>query len=145
MVEGFTEPVRVLQAQHGDNAQKAGPSHWVFEVMTGDGRPQVAHLLHKAIEAEGRDVSRVVADSPIGSLPQRSNLEQLLRKNAGLEIGALCVEDFRDEDNQLVTYLTLRSSHLLSTTSFDECWNIIAEVACVADALERNLYAGDLP
>lgn len=144
MVEAFTELARVLQTQCRDRAQQVTLDHWVFEVMTGDERSQIVHLLYKAADAEGRDVSRVVADSPIGPLPERLDLKQLLRKNAELDVGAICIEDFQNEDNELVTYLTLRSSHLLSTASSDACWEIIEKVARVADALERELYADDL-
>ncbi len=140
----FEELASALQAHYGENARRVKPEHWVFEVMTDDQRSQVVHFLYKPLEAEGRDVSRIVADSPIGPLPRRFDLEQLLRRNAELDVGAVCVEDFRNEDNELVTYLTLRASHLLGTMAFEECWEIIEKVGRVADELERDVYAHDL-
>jgi hypothetical protein len=134
----------MLQARYGSNSRQVEPNHWVFEVMTGDQRSQVVHLLLKQKEEDGQDVSRIVADSPIGPLPQRFDLETLLRKNAELDVGAICIEDFRNEDKELITYLTLRASHLVATADFEEIWEMVDKVASVADWLEKDIYARDL-
>ena len=140
----FNKLTASLSARYEDHAREISPSHWVFEVATEDGRSQVVHLLYKELTAEGQDVSRIVADSPIGPLPQRYDLEQLLRKNAVLDVGAVCIEDFRGDDNEVLTYLTLRASHLLSTLDFEEIWEMLEKIARVADDLERDIYARDL-
>lgn len=133
-----------LKPRFGESARKVGSSHWVYEVMTGDQRSQVVHLLHKQQREDGRDADRIVADSPIGPLPRRYDFEQLLRRNAKLDVGAICIEDFRNEEGDQVTYLTLRASHLLSTLDFEEVWEMIEKVAQVADMIERDVYASDL-
>ena len=140
----FKNLTSMLQARYGPNSKEVEPNHWVFEVMTGDSRSQVVHLILKEYSADGQDVSRIIADSPIGPLPQRFDLESLLRKNAELDVGAICIEDFRNEENQLVTYLTLRASHLISTADFEEIWEMVEKVSRVADSLEKDIYARDL-
>ncbi len=140
----FTNLTSMLQQRYGPNSREVEPNHWVFEVSTGINRSQVVHLLLKAEDANGRDVSRVVADSPIGPLPQRYDLETLLRRNATLDVGAICIEDFRNASNELITYLTLRASHLVSTADFEEIWEMVEKAAHVADSLEKDIYARDL-
>jgi hypothetical protein len=140
----FDNLTSMLEDRYGPNARQVEPDHWVFEVWTGDQRSQVVHLILKEHSANGTDISRVVADSPIGPMPQRYDLESLLRRNAELDVGAICVEDFRNEENDLVTYLTLRASHLVSTADFEEVWEMVEKVARVADLLEKDIYASDL-
>lgn len=140
----FERLTSLLVDRYGDNAQEVEDNHWVFEVLTGEQRSQVVHLLFKEQVSEGQDVSRVVVVSPIGKLPARFDGERFLRMNARLDVGAIGIEDFRDEDNDLVTYLTLRASHLLSTMDFEEVWEMIEKVARVADRLEKDIYARDL-
>ncbi len=140
----FKQLATALRQQYGPNAKEITPDHWVFEVMTEEQRSQVVHLLLKEVSANGHDVSRIITNSPIGPLPLRYDLETLLRRNARLDVGAICIEDFRTEDNELVTYLTLRASHLISTADFAEVWEMIEKVARVADNLEKEIYASDL-
>ncbi|HET6568897.1 MAG TPA: hypothetical protein VFG50_13095 [Rhodothermales bacterium] len=140
----FDNLTSMLKERYGPNAQEVEPYHWVFEVLTNGQRSQVVHLLLKETETDGTDTSRVVADSPIGPRPHRYDLESLLRRNAELDVGAICIEDFRNEDNDLVTYFTLRASHLVSTADFEEVWEMVEKVARVADALEKDIYARDL-
>lgn len=140
----FQNLTSMLEDRYGSNSREVESNHWVFEVMTGEQRSQVVHLIYKEMSAEGRDVSRIVVDSPIGPLPQRFDMETLLRKNAELDVGAICIEDFRNDENELVTYLTLRASHLVSTLDFEEIWEMIEKAARVADRLEKEIYARDL-
>jgi hypothetical protein len=140
----FDNLTSMLEDRYGPNSREVEPNHWVFEVMTGDQRSQIVHLLLKKHSSNGADISRVVADSPIGPKLPRYDLETLLRKNAELDVGAICIEDFRDEDNQLVTYYTLRGSHLISTADFEEVWEMVEKIAYVADSLEKDIYARDL-
>jgi hypothetical protein len=140
----FKQLATALQDQYGPNAQEIDVDHWIFEVLTNSQRSQVVHLLLKEVSANGEDVSRIVTNSPIGPLPPRPDLESLLRRNASLDVGAICIEDFRDDENDLVTYLTLRASHLISTADFAEVWEMIEKVARVADDLEKEIYARDI-
>jgi len=140
----FQQLARALQTHAAFDAREVEPDHWVFEVMTGDRRSQIVHLLLKEKTHGGEDVSRIVTNSPIGKLPRRLDLEALLRRNATLDVGAICIEEFRDEDNDLVTYLTLRASHLIATADIEEVWEMIEKVARVADALEKEIYAHDV-
>lgn len=140
----FRQLARTLQREYGPNARELAPDHWVIEVMTRDGRSQVVHMLLKENAANGQDVSRIVTDSPIGPLPPRIDLESLLRKNAELDVGAICIEDFRNEEKDLVTYLTLRASHLVETADYAEVWEMLEKVAREADAIEKEIYARDV-
>ena len=140
----FDNLTSMLQDRYGPNARQIEDDHWLFEVHTRDQRSQVVHLLLKGFGGDGAAAARVVADSPIGPMPHRYDLESLLRKNAELDVGAICVEDFRNEENEMVTYLTLRASHLVSTADFEEVWEMVEKVAREADALEKEIYAKDL-
>jgi hypothetical protein len=140
----FEKLTSMLEGRYGSNSREAEPNHWIFEVMTDDQRSQVVHLLYREQIIGGQDVSRVVVVSPIGKLPPRFSGERFLRMNATLDVGAISIEDFRNEQNDLVTYLTLRASHLLSTMDFEEVWEMIDKVARVADRLEKDIYARDI-
>jgi hypothetical protein len=139
----FASLVNLLRERYGSDAREVDPDHWMFEVSTGPNRSQVVHFIRKHISANGQDVSRIVATTPIGKLPSRFSLESLLRRNAKLDVGAICVEDLRDEDRAVEPYLTLRATHLVSTADFEEIWEMVAKVAMVADTLEKEIYASD--
>lgn len=140
----FENLTMTLQDRYGPNAKEIESNHWVFEVMTGDQRSQLVHLIYKDLSTDEEDHSRIIVDSPIGPRPPRFDLETLLRRNAELDVGAICIEDFRNDDNELVTYITLRASHLVSTLDFEEIWEMIEKVAHVGDEIERDIYARDL-
>lgn len=140
----FKQLLTTLHDQYGSNAREIDEGHWIVEVLTRDQRSQVVHVMLKEHAANGQDVSRIVTDSPIGPLPPRYDLESLLRKNAELDVGAICIEDFRDDEGDLVTYLTLRASHLVATADFEEVWEMLEKVARVADEIEKDIYARDV-
>lgn len=140
----FKNLTSMLRSRYGPHSKEVEPNHWMFEVLTGENRSQVVHLICKEQNVNGRDMSRIIADSPIGPVPPRADYETLLRKNANLDVGAICIEDFRDEENQLVSYFTLRASHLVSTADFEEIFEMVEKVSRVADRLERDIYASDL-
>ncbi len=140
----FDNITALLERRYGDNARQMEDNHWVLEVKTDRGRSQVVHVLLKQYVANGRDVSRLIVDSPIGPVPQRYDFESLLRRNATLKSGAICIEDFRDEDNDLVSYLTLRASHLVYTADREEIAEMIDTSSLVADDLEQEIFARDL-
>ena len=139
----FSNLTALLQERYEDS-REVEPNHWMFEVMTGRDRSQVVHFILKEYQSDGEDGSRIIVDSPIGPLPQRYDLESLLRRNATLDAGAICIEDFRNEENDVITYLTLRASHLVYTADEEEVWEMIETAAHVADDLEREIYAQDL-
>jgi hypothetical protein len=132
-----------LEERYGSAAREVSDGHWVFEVETASTRSQVVHLILKARTENGQDISRIVANSPIGPKPPRYDLERLLRRNAELDVGAICIEDFRDDEGQTATYLTVRTSQLMRTADFAEIWEMVDIVARVADQLEREIYATD--
>lgn len=140
----FDEITSLLQSQFGEHSRQVEPDHWMFEAPTGRNRSQVVHLVLKEFASNGQDVSRIVITSPIGPQPKRTDWESLLRKNAELDVGAICLEDFRNEEGDLVTYLTLRASHLIRTADPEEVWEMTETVARVADRLERDIFASDL-
>lgn len=140
----FRQLILALQEQYGDRIREVGDRHWVVEVPTEEQRSQVVHVLLKEQDQYGEDVSRLVTDSPIGPLPPRYDLESLLRRNATLDVGAICIEDFRDGDNDLVTYITLRASHLVRTADDEEVWEMLEKVAREADMLEKDIFARDV-
>ncbi len=140
----FQQLARALQERYELDAREIEPGHLAFEINTGERRSQVVHLLLKETQRSGTDASRIIAHSPIGPLPHRPDLEAFLRRNATLDVGAICIEDFRDADRNLITFLTLRASHLFSTADVSEMWEMIEKVAHVADALEKEIYAHDL-
>ena len=140
----FDNITKLLERRYGSNAQQLDDNHWVLEVMTERNRSQVVHVLLKQYSSNGRDVSRLIVDSPIGPVPQRYDFESLLRRNASLKSGAICIEDFRDEDNDLISYLTLRASHLVHTADEEEVAEMIETTTRVADDLEQEIFARDL-
>ena len=145
-----TSPIRfrqlalTLHQQFGADAREVAPGHWAFEVKTRKQRSQVVHLLLKQQSAEGHDTSRLVVSSPIGPLPRRCNFEWLMRQNASLDVGALCVEELRDGDNTPVVYLTHRASHLVETAQQADVWEMVHQVAGVADRIEEELFVHDV-
>lgn len=140
----FAQLAQTLQQEYGSSAREISEDHWVFEVATNGQRSQVVHMLMKEVSANGQDVSRIVTSSPIGPLPPRHDLESLLRRNATLDVGAICIEDLRDDENATVAYLTLRASHLILTADFAEVWEMIEKVARAADDLEKEIFAHDV-
>ncbi len=132
-----------LEERYGSAAREVSEGHWVFEVGTASTRSQVVHLILKARTENGQDISRIVANSPVGPLPPRYDLERLLRRNAQLDVGAICVEDFRDDTGHTTVYLTIRASQLMRTADFAEVWEMVDIVARIADQLEREIYATD--
>jgi len=140
----FRNLASLLQDRYGPNSRALSENHWLFEVMTGERRSQVVHLILNEAVSNGWDVSRIIVNSPIGPLPRRFDLETLLRRNARLDVGAICIEDLRNDKNELVTYLTLRATHLAATLDFDEVWEMLGKTADIADELEKEIFARDI-
>ena len=139
----FEMLVRTLAERYGSDAREMSATHWAFEVGTGGGRSHVVHLFLHEDASDALDASRLIASSPVGPLPAKLDFEGLLRRNARLDVGAICVEDLRTEDGPR-PYLTLRATHLLVTAEFEEAWELVEQVARVADALEKDLFVHDV-
>ena len=131
-----------LADHYGPNAREVEPGHWACEVLTGEGRSQVVHLLLRE-RAGDPDPSRVVVSSPVGALPPRADLEGLLRRNATLDVGAVCVEDIRTDDG-VQPFVTVRATLLVRTTDADEAWETVERLARTADVLEKELFVRDV-
>lgn len=139
----FDKIISTLQSKFGGNFRQDDPDHWRFEVMTGEGRSQVVHLIYKQKNIGGTDVSRLIVESPIGPAHRHLNFEHILRKNSELDVGAICIHDLQNEEKLTVQYLTLRGTHLAPTADFEEVFEMIEKVAKSADSLENELYAKD--
>ncbi|MFI5251133.1 MAG: hypothetical protein ACHQQQ_01770 [Bacteroidota bacterium] len=137
------EIIKYLKSRYTANFRQDSPTYWRVEVMTTEGRSQVVHLIYKKIILAGQDLSRLIAESPIGPLYKHFNYETILRKNAELDVGAICIEDLKNEENLFVSYLTLRSTHLVPTADYEEIQELIEKTAFVADQLEKEIYARD--
>lgn len=140
----FARVAAELQGRYGANTREIEPRHYVYEVLTSKQRSQVVHLLLVERSVDGQDASRVVAHSPVGPVPPRYDLETLLRWNAELDEGAICIEDLREESGEVQPYFTVRATHLLASADFTEVWDLLEQVARVADAVEMEIYARDL-
>jgi hypothetical protein len=137
--------IESISVKYGRNFRQVDHCHWRYEVMTEPGRSQVVFLIYKEQTSGDKDVSRLIAESPIGPLHRGFDYEAVLRKNSQLDVGAICINDLRDEDNLVVVpYLTLRATHLAPTADFEEVWELIDKVGCVADQLEKELFVRDL-
>lgn len=139
----FDLVAKTLAERYGDDAREIGPGHWAFEVDTTGGRTQVVHFLLHEYASDALDASRLIASSPVGPVPLKLDCESLLRRNASLDVGAICVEDLRTDEGPR-PYLTLRATHLLVTAEFEEAWELVDQVAHVADALEKDLFVHDV-
>ncbi len=145
-----------LLAHCDDRGRAIDDRHWVFEVPTGEDRSQVVHVLYEEEAAGASGAACLILDSPIGPVPNRFDAERLLRRNAALHVGAICIEDYHTEaaeagagegaaaERGTVTYLTLRATHLLSTLSDAVACQMLEAVARTADELEADLYGHDL-
>lgn len=141
--EQFDRILTALARHYGPSAKRLPSGQWLFEVDTGRRRSQVVHVTYKEHTTDGPDKPRIVALSPIGPVPRRLDRETLLRRNATLNVGAICIEDFRNEEGKVVPYLTLRASRLVATADNEEVWEMVQKVARVADELEKDIYAQD--
>ena len=132
-----------IRDRYGEDARELAPGHWAFEVDTLGGRSQVVHLLLHEQASDAEDASRLIASSPVGPLPTKLDCEGLLRRNAALDVGAICVEDLRTEEG-LRPFLTVRATHLLVTAELEEAWELVEDVGRTADALEKDLFVHDV-
>lgn len=139
----FDVLVRTLADRYRNDAREMAPTHWAFEVETGGGRSHVVHLFLHEHASDALDASRLIASAPVGPVPSKLDCEGLLRRNARLDVGAICVEDLRTDDGP-APFLTLRATHLLVTAEFEEAWELVEQVARVADALEKDLFVHDV-
>ena len=135
--------INQLREHYGVNFAQEGNNHWLFEITTKSGRSQVVHLFYKKTTLSGKDISRFVTVSPIGSLFRHFEYEKILRKNCELDIGAICIEDLKKDGDSSIPYLVLRATHLAATIDYEEAWELIDKTGTVADQLEEEIFALD--
>lgn len=138
----FEQLASALQPLFASGARQAAQDHWMFEIKTGGGRSHVVHLLLERLDETS--TARIVVESPIGPLPHRFDGQALLRRNAGLDEGAFCVEDFFETPSVARAYLTFRASRQIRKAVVGEMRDLIEQAAIVADGLEKDLFAHDL-
>lgn len=140
----FAAVIDWIRNQYDPNVERISATHWRVDIALEEGRSQIVHLLHKTFQVGDIETQRLVIDTPIGPLPKRFDLKGLLRRNATLDSGAICIEDFRNDDNQLITYISLRATYPLAPTDPAELEDLIETSANVADELEDSIFARDL-
>lgn len=139
-----------LMSHCKNQGRSVGDRHWIFEVTTEEARSQVVHVLLE--DTRDQRHPRVIFDSPIGPVPTRFDAEKLLRRNAELHVGAICIEDYKTElvndagktEPGTVTYLTLRATHPRVTLDDETACYMLTLVARVADDLEADIYGHDV-
>lgn len=136
--------INQLKEHYGGNCAQEGNNHWLFEIFTKSGRSQLVHLFYKKQILSGKDISRFITVSPIGPIFRHFEYEKVLRKNYELEIGAICIEDFKKKNiDSPIPYLVLRATHLAPTIDYEEAWELIDKTGTVADQLEEEIFAVD--
>lgn len=137
----FVPFVKALQAAFEPALKRVSEWHWMVEVPTGGGRSQVLHVHWAPQGAEER--TRLVLISPIGTLSRAVSPEAILRLNATLEEGMLCLEDYRNAEGALVTHLALRAPLPARWLPADALPALVQSVARQADQLELTLFVTD--
>lgn len=135
----FNHIVRMLETAFPTAPQ--GPDTVAVEVPTRRQRTQVVHVRYRPQHDD--EPPRLVVRSPIGAVPHRLDREALLRRNALLDAGAICITDLSTGDGQPQPYLVVRATHLLPTADDREVWALIDAVAHAADGVEYDLFARD--
>ena len=133
----------MLDEQFGPNVKEVDADHWLVEVGTRRRRSQIVHVRRTVWDDGEASDERLVAESPIGRWRKRYDAQNLLRKNAELDVGAICLEEIGEDDGEPGVYLVFRASRLLKTADELEVWEMVQHVARVADDLESDIYAFD--
>lgn len=133
-----------LREEFGRHCQQESSTAWRLEVFTTEGRSQVVTLSVKTVGSGDKDLSRLVAISPIGALSSGINCEKLLRRNADLDVGAIAIEDVWTADGTRLPFVVFRATHLIVTADYPEVWELIVKTAEYADDLEKKVYGKDL-
>lgn len=123
--------------------QKSDEDHYRIEIMTERKRSQVVHLFYMQKEINSTDTSRYEFISPIGRLLYSFNYEDILEKNSKISVGAICIRDFEDQEGIEKPFLAVRATHLARTVLFADIFELINEVAKLADQLELEIYGKD--
>lgn len=132
-----------LKTEFNKNYRQDDDQSWRFEIYTQSGRSQVVTLLFREQYHSDNNVSRFIAFSPIGPIFRNFNFEDILRKNSELDIGAIAIEDLKNQENIKVPYLVFRASHLFITADYHEIWELVVKTAEYADNLESTIYSTD--
>ena len=122
---------------------KSNEDHYRIEIKTENNRTQVVELIYKPRTINNIDISRYVALSPIGPIFRSFNYEEILKHNSKISLGAICIDDFQNQEGIVMPYLAVRATHLATTAQFAEIYELINEVAKLADQLELEIYGKD--
>lgn len=133
-----------LRDDFGRNSRQADDTTWQFEVLTEAGRSQAVTLYVKRIEHDGKDLSRLIAYSPIGPVGASLHCERILRKNSELDVGSIAIEDVWTRDDIRIPFVVFRVTHLISTADYAEVWELVTKTGEYADQLEKTVYSRDL-
>ncbi len=128
----------------GKDIIKANDNHYRIEVRTKSNRTQVVELIYKPKQKDETDISRFVAISPIGPIFRSFNYEEILKHNAKVSVGAICIDEFQNHEGISMPYLAVRATHLVATAQIEEIFELVTEVAKLADELEQEIYGKDL-
>jgi len=138
------EAINLLKEKYGSSfSRNVDKNHWRFEILTNEGRSQVIEVFYKGKVSSTDNESRIIIESPIGPIFKNLNFEMLLRKNSELDVGAISIEDLRNNENLMISYLTLRASHILKTAQNEEIIELAEKVAFFSDKLEKEIFARD--
>lgn len=143
MSEGLREVIGKLKEEFGKNFRQDDRNTWRIEVFTEEGRSQVVTLVFKEQHHSKKDTSRFIAFSPIGPIFKEFNFEDILRRNSDLDIGAIAIEDLRNQDDIRIPYLIFRATHLFITIDYPELWELVVKTGEYADNLEKVIYSKD--
>lgn len=133
-----------LIKKYEKNIIKASDNHYRIEIKLEDKRSQVVELIFKEKKSDGVDYSRYITISPIGPIFRSFNYEEILKLNARISIGAICIDEFQNQEGINIPYLAVRATHIAFTADFDEITELIVEVGRLADKLERDIYGKDI-
>lgn len=128
----------------GKDIIKSNDNHFRVEVRTKNNRTQVVDLIYKPKHKNETDISRFVAISPIGPIFRSFNYEEILKHNSKVSVGAICIDEFQNHEGVSMPYLAVRATHLVATAQIEEIFELVTEVAKLADELEQEIYGKDL-
>lgn len=139
MATSFREIVRLFEEGFGPDALRQVEDDYILlEVLLPRRRSQVVHV--RRTNRSGQD--RLLVESPIGPVRKRFDPEPLLRANAELLVGAICIDEW-EMQGERKEFLLVRASRMLETADREEIEEMVIEVARVADREESELSAQD--
>lgn len=138
------EVLKKLMTQYGKDIIKSTDNHYRIEIQTEGKRTQVVELIYKEKKTDNFDYSRYIAVSPIGPIFRSFNYEEILKLNSKISIGAVCIDEFQNQEGINIPYLAVRATHIAFTADFEEIIELIVEVGKLADKIEKEIYGKDI-